>query len=805
MFRHFVLSFAIGIGTFGASGQSIKGRVQGDDGKPLPAVNVLLLSSVDSTLVKGAVSDTTGAYTIENIRSGVYLVSASMIGYRQAYSSPVTIPAQETSMEMAAFTLREDAQQLGEVVIVEKRPFVEQRIDRMVVNVANSIIASGSTALEVLEKAPGITVDRQNGSIQLRGKEGVIVQMNGKQTYLSMAELVTLLQTMTSDDIDQIELITNPSSKYDAAGNSGIINIVMKKNNNEGTNGSVSLGVGSGKYGRQRGSVQLNHRTKKLNVFGNYSGNHGGNYFHLKGNQSIDNGEQVNYTDQETYIRFFDRGQNAKAGLDYFINKNTTLGFVWTGFWNNNGEEGTAGSAFKKDDSEIIYLQAQTDKTISSVSANQVGNINFQHSFKGKGGEISADVDAGRYTRDYSNTLLTETISVENPGQPQTGLLIEMPTIIDIRTAKVDYSRSVFSKWKMEAGLKSSYVASDNDMTLSQGEAGDLVKDDSLSNHFQYTERVYAGYASFSGKIGEKTQVQAGLRVEHTHSVGNSLTLDQVVTRDYLNFFPSVFLSRALSQNHSLTLSYSYRIDRPNYQYLNPARSYVDPYIYSRGNPFLNPQYTHALELKHGYKEKIFTSIGASFVDDVVFYVIQPVDSIRTERTPDNFGKAQSYNLTVSFPIKVIKGWNIQVNMLGVYSQFEYTYLDVPTTVEQISGRLNASNTFVFGHGWTGELTGWVSTPGVYIIQESPWLGSVDVGIQKKIGSALSAKLSLQDVFHSNMYKAEINAPSYKTDFTLKFDTRIVMLNLIYTFGNQQLKGARQRRTGSEEEAQRAN
>jgi len=805
MFRHFVLSFLIGIGTFGASGQSIKGRVQGDDGKPLPAVNVLLLSSVDSSLVKGAVSDTTGAYTIDNIRSGIYLVSASMIGYRQAYSSPVTVAAQGTSMEMAAFTLREDAQQLGEVVIVEKRPFVEQRIDRMVVNVANSIIASGSTALEVLEKAPGITVDRQNGSIQLRGKEGVIVQMNGKQTYLSMAELVTLLQTMTSDDIDQIELITNPSAKYDAAGNSGIINIVMKKNNNEGTNGSVSLGVGSGKYGRQRGSVQLNHRTKKVNVFGNYSGNHGGNYFHLKSNQSIDNGEQVNDTDQETYIRFFDRGQNAKAGLDYFINKKTTLGFVWTGFWNNNGEEGTAGSAFQKDGSEIIYLQAQTDKTIASISANQVGNINFQHSFKEKGGELTADVDAGRYTRDYSNTLLTETISMENPGQPQTGLLIEMPTIIDIRTAKVDYSRSVFSKWKMEAGLKGSYVASDNDMTLSQGEAVDLVKDDSLSNHFQYTERVYAGYASFSGKIGEKTQVQAGLRVEHTHSVGNSLTLDQVVTRDYLNFFPSIFLSRPLSQNHSLTVSYSYRIDRPNYQYLNPARSYVDPYLYSRGNPFLNPQYTHSLELKHGYKEKIFTSIGASFVDDVVFYVIQPVDSIRTERTPDNFGKAHSYNFTISFPVKVLKGWNMQVNMLGVYSSFEYTYLDVPTTVEQISGRLNASNTFVFGHGWTGEITGWVSTPGVYIIQESPWLGSVDVGIQKSIGSALSAKLSLQDVFHSNMYKGEINSPSYMVDFSLAFDTRILMLNLIYSFGNQQLRGVRQRRTGSEEETQRAN
>ena len=788
--------------TTNSLGQSGKGRVVGSDGGPLPFANVLLLSHRDSSLVKGAVSDSLGVYLIDNIRVGSYLLSATSIGYKQTYVSPLLI---NSNLEIKDITLEDDSKQLDEVIILEKRPFVEQHVDRMVVNVANSIIASGSTALEVLEKAPGVTVDRQNGSLQLRGKEGVIVMMNGKQTYLSMAELVTLLKTMPSDDIDQIELITNPSAKYDAAGNSGIINIRMKKNNNVGTNGSISYGVGSGKYARQRGNFQLNHRTKKVNVFGNYSANRGGNYFFLEAQQRIDNGEQVNLTDQNTYIQFRDRGQSAKAGLDYFISKNTTIGLVWTGFWNNNGEEGTARSDFQKEGSAEYYLQAQTNKAIGSTSANQIGNLNFQHSFKAKGGELSADLDYGRYTRDYSNTLVTQTISIDNPVQPLAGLLVEMPTLIDIKTAKIDYNRSVFSSWRMESGLKSSYVASDNDMTLSQGQSNNLVINEKLSNHFTYTEQVYAGYTSLSGKLGEKTQVQAGLRVEHTHSVGNSITLDQVVNRDYFNFFPSMFLSRPLSKNHSIGFSYSYRIDRPNYQSLNPARSYVDPYIYSRGNPFLKPQYTHSLELKHGFKDKLFTSIGASFVDDIVFYVIQPVDSIRTERSPDNFGTSQSYNLTVSFPVEVMKGWNMQLNFLGVYSKFAYTYLDVPTTVEQISGRFNASNTLVFGHGWTGEVTGWVSTPGVYIVQKSPWLGSVDVGIQKSISSAFTAKVSLQDVFHSNKYIGKIDAPSYKTDFRLAFDTRILMLNLTYTFGNQQLKGARQRRIGSEDETNRTN
>ena len=791
--------------SFNVFSQSIKGRVQDINRRPLPFVNVLLLNAKDSALIKGAVSDTSGVYTLDNISFGTYLLSASMIGYKQAYLPLVKITPQDPELEVIAFTLADDVTQLSEVVVTEKRPFVEQHIDRMVVNVANSIIASGSTALEVLEKAPGVTVDRQNGILQLRGKEGVIVQLDGKQTYLSMADLVTLLRTMPSDNIDQIELITNPSAKYDAAGNSGIINIRMKKNNNEGTNGSLSLGIGSGRYERGRGSVQLNHRTRKLNFFGNYSANRGGNYFDLKTEQTIDNGEQHNLANQDTYIRFRDRGQNAKGGLDYFISKQTTLGLVWTGFWSNFGEEGTAESSFRTEEGGMVYLQALTYKTISSISSNQIGNINFHHSFGEKGGELSADFDLGHFTRDYSNSLLTETVVSDAPSQNLLGLLTQMPTKITIRTVKVDYNRSLSPKWKMEAGIKSSYVYSDNNLTLSRGEADHLEQDLDLSNHFQYTEQVNAVYASFSGKLGTKTEMQFGLRSEHTHSIGESLSFNNIVTRDYLNFFPSLFLSRPLSKNHSLTFSYSYRIDRPNYQSLNPARSYVDPYLYSRGNEYLKPQYTHSLELKHGFKDKLFTALGASYVHDLAFFVIHPVDSIRTERTPLNIGKSMSYNFTLSFPITVMKGWNLQTNFIGVYSQFKYAFQDTPLTVQQVSGRLNASNTFVLGKGWSAELTGWLSTPAVYAVFRSPWLGSLDVGLQKSVTSKFQVKLSAQDVFHTNRFIRTIDAPNFKSNGNLAFDTRVVMLTLTYSFGNQQLMGARQRRIGSEAETQRAN
>ncbi len=326
-----------------------------------------------------------------------------------------------------------------------------------------------------------------------------------------------------------------------------------------------------------------------------------------------------------------------------------------------------------------------------------------------------------------------------------------------------------------------------------------------LSNHFKYTEQVNAAYLNFSGKLNEKSNLMLGLRAEHTHSVGNSLTFSNVVSRNYLNLFPSLFLTHTLNKQNTLAFSYSYRIDRPNYQSLNPARSYLDPYTYSSGNAYLKPQYTHSLELRHGFKEKIFTSLAASYVTDLQFFVIQPMDEKTSRRMPENIGQSEAYSLTLSFPVKVSKVWTIQGTLMGNYSMFDYTYKGSPIHVQQIAGRLNASNAFAFGKGWTGELAGWLRTPAVYALQKTPWLGSFDGGVQKSFSSKWKAKLSLQDVLHTNKILFRIDAPGFSSKGSIGMDTRVVMLNLTYSFGNQQLKGSRQRKTSSEEEIQRTN
>lgn len=799
-----------------AFAQSLNGKVRETGGSPLPGVNVLLLRS-DSTLAKSAVSDASGAYVIESVASGTYILAASIVGYKSTYLPAIHVQDHKENIQLADLTMEPQTTQLKEVAVTAKRPFVEQQTDRTVINVANSIVSSGGTALEVLEKAPGVAVDRQTDQVQLRGKDGVIVQIDGKQTYLSMADVVAMLRSMPSDNIDQIELITNPSARYDAAGNSGIINIKLKKKKDgpqahAGTNGTLTLTGGTGKYGRQRGSVQLNHRMRQLNLFGSYGINNDKNYWDFTNERTQPNKPEGDadqtLISQESFVRQRDFSQNAKVGIDYFLGKSTTIGVVWTGFWTNSYEKSPAKASFRQQESGPEYLRTLTQKSLTNLFSNQIGNVNFQHTFnKRQGGasQLTADFDLGHFTRDFKNSLTTETLFPRTPAAALTGLFTHMPVEIDILAGKVDYTMFLGGDWKMETGLKSSSVRSDNAMSLSEGPAGDLMPNDSLSNHFRYKEQINAAYASFSGKIGKKTDLLIGLRAEHTHSVGRSLTLNTHVKRDYLNLFPSLFISRAMSAKQAITFSYSYRIDRPSYQTLNPARSFVDPYFFSVGNPYLKPQLTHSLELKHAYQSKIFTSIGASFTDDLIFFSNRPVSETVLDRFPENFGKLQAYNMTVSFPISVREGWTLQMSLLGVYSRYQYQYMGREDKVRQFSGRLNGTGSFILGKGWTAEVYGWINTPETVALRRFEWKGTLDAGIQKAFSPTLKARLSIQDIFHTNRSLAVLDNPELKSTTTIRTDSRVAMLNLSWSFGNQKIKAARQRKMGSDEEIKRAN
>ena len=711
--------------------QNLKGSVQDSLGKALLFVSVALLKT-DSSLVKATASNEQGEFVFEKIKVGKYMLSAFSVGFLKKYTQVFEV--QNEPLASPNLILLENTTQLKEVQVTTKRPFVEQQLDRMVVNVANSIVGSGSTALEVLTKAPGVTVDFQREQIELKGRDGVAVQVDGKLSYLSGADLVAMLRSMSSDNIDKIEIITNPSSKYDAAGNAGIINIRLKKNVNLGTNGLFTLGVGTGQHYRTRSSLQLNHRTDRLNIFGNYSLNKGGNFWNLTLYRDQPDGNLRNYINQNTDLIMDDLGQNAKAGVDFSPTKNTTVGIVWTGFWTNHIENGNADFEARRLSIKPIYFQTVTQKIFSLNSQKQLGNLNFQHNFKNKA-QLSADFDVAYFKRATNNDLnTTATILQHGAISPVAQLINATNTSINILTFKADYSVPISKIWKFETGFKYAKVLSVNDIILNSGEKGRTVLDPNLSSHFEYDEQVNAGYLSVSGKVNA-TDLQLGLRAEHTHSTGDLNNPSQTKIRDYLNWFPSLFVSKPISAKENLIFSYSYRIDRPNYQNLNPVRGFIDLYAFSQGNIDLRPQYTHALELRYAHRNGFLGSLASNFVSDWVLAINNVAEGNKIIRQSQNLGDNQNYVLTMGMPFIISKAWQMQTSLLGLYNQFQFDYEGKNYNNKNLSGRLNFSNGFTLGHGWTAELNGWVNSPRINTIQEIPWLSNFDTGVQKVVKS----------------------------------------------------------------------
>ncbi|MDQ3395119.1 MAG: outer membrane beta-barrel protein [Bacteroidota bacterium] len=804
-----ITAFSINSGT---AQNNVQGKIEGTlkdaSGKPLEFVNVMLLSSTDSALVKGAASDAHGKYIIENVAEGKYVIAASQVGFEKAFSDIFSINQNQTIVKMPVLTLKEDVKLLSEITVETTKPFIEQEIDKMVINVENSIVSSGNNALEVLEKAPGVTIDRQNEQIQLKGKQGVIVLINGKQTYLSGQDLTNLLKSTSSESIEKIEIITNPSSKYDAAGNSGIINIKMKKNNNFGTNGSATVGAGYGRFGKKNASIMLNHRAGKINTFGNYS------YFNGKSFQSneisrvIPYDGTVTYFDQESYRPNQFIGNNFRGGIDYFASSKSTFGFLVTGFANNWEQFDAENRSVLRNESGDKILKPITNVAIDDKRSNITGNLNYKYDFNDKGQELTVDLDYSRYDGNSFNNLVTEYYDAQNnTAQPAEEIRNFMPSNINIWAIKSDYTLPLEGGAKLEAGIKSSYINSDNDLIFENYIENGWYLDESKSNHFKYEENINAAYANYGGKINDKTTYQMGLRLEQTYSKGHSITLNETVERNYINLFPTLFLSRNIDSSNVVNLSYSRRIDRPNYQDLNPFVFYLDPYTYQKGNPFLQPQLTHSMQLTHMFKNKLNTTLGYSRTTDVIMGEVPgqiPEENI-TFVTTENLASQDNINLTISYPLKVANWWNIQNNLNVFYNQYNSTYLDGPFNMEIVAWNAYIANNFILGKGFTAELAGWYNSKNIYGFFVSEPMGAFSVGLQKTMfDKKLTVKVNVNDPLFLNRFRGSANYQDIKLDVLSRWESRVARLSLTYNFGNQNVKGARQRSTGTEAERNRA-
>jgi len=779
---------------------NISGIILDETKKPADYVTVVLFKASDSSVVKTAFTDPSGTFNFTISGKGSYYYKASNMGYKTLKSKTIVLTEDHQKVDFGTAQLIASTQNLKDVNVAVTKPLIERKMDKILMNVSNSAVMTGSTALEVLQKAPGVTVD-QNDKISMMGKQGVLIQLDGKQTYMSSADVANLLRNMQSSDIESIELITNPSSKYDASGNSGIINIKTKKNKNGGTNGSINGSLGYGKNLRANTGLNLNYRAQKVNLFGNYSY---GKFErdNLIAIDRISNGATDTYFMQVGESNRKQYNNNLKAGLDYFIDKKNTIGILVNGYFNHGNETSTnntlIGPSFQKIDSTLITNSLQTNK-YNNVSYN----LNYKSVLDTAGSEISADLDYSRYKgNDGSN--------YENDYRFQNGDRIRpiiytrnnTPSIIDIKAFKIDYNVSLTKTVKLEAGLKSSWVKTDNDLQAEAYVNSAWENDTRRSNQFVYDENVNAAYTNVNKQF-KNTSVQIGLRVEQTNSKGNLITKNTVVERNYWDFFPTLFVQQKLSKNNQLGFSYSRRIDRPSYDALNPFIYYLDEFTYSKGNPFLNPQYTHNFELSYTLLQKYMLSIGYSRINDVIAEVILPdAASQSLYQTNANIATNISYNANLNVPLQLTKWWQTNNNLNVFYLSFEAPDLaGSALKTGKTSFQFKSQQTFTIMDGFTAEINGSYESPLDYGTLSLKARYYIDAGLSKSMfNKKASLKLALSDVFNMSESNLSSAYPGLTYSLHQKNETQVGRISFTYRFGKNEIKPARRRSTGTEAE-----
>ncbi|MDB4438750.1 outer membrane beta-barrel protein [bacterium] len=782
---------------------NISGAVKDSDGKYLEFANVLLLSAKDSSLVRGAISEENGAYVFENISMGEYLIETSLVGFGNGQSSLINFDG-KTDFSVNEIQL-ENGIEIDEITVVGKKPFVELRADKMIVNVANSSVNVGNSALEVLAKSPGVTIDNNN-NISLRGKQGVLVTINGKNQYLSGDEISRLLETMPSSNIETIEIITNPSAKYDAEGNSGIINIVLKKNENLGTNGNISTTLRQGINTSHFHNIGLNNRSEKLNIYGNAE------YYDWGWSQDLGLLRNINYLegvtvfDQNSEMREVGNGYNVKLGMDWSLAENSTLGFLVKR--NEGGEQNyndniTTITGDNMPEFERLVVDADGDKDYMSNTYN----VNFTQKLSEKGMKLTLDADYSDYLNEqdfvYGNFFRDNNdIAVLDPYFLRNNQKID----IDIFATTADLEIPISETVNIETGLKLSLVSTESNTKFESLNMDDVwVLEPLRTNDFIYNEDVYAGYVNGSFSF-LNIMFQAGLRLEHTESKGVSMTTGSDVPRSYTNIFPSLSMSKQFGERHNVSLSFSRRLERPNYKKLNPFVDYLDQYTFQKGNPFLNPQYSNSIGLNYALGNSLFIAANYSHTTDAISDILEQNSATNTTfQTNDNLDNTHSASLTISAPKVWAEWWTSRLNATGFYNDFVSVLNDGSNLDNKSFGaQVSFNNEIQLPAGINMEVSGSYQSKLVYGQLTIEPQGRLDFGFSKRLFDGKgNIKLSASDVLLTSNSKVYIDQNDVNLFVNQVNDTRRVSLNFTYNFGNQKVKGARKRKTSSSDESNR--
>jgi len=785
---------------------TISGRVLNGEGQGAEFATVALMK--DSVLIKTVLTNADGGFSFDATPYGQYYIKVSMIGAPIFTSSQFTVDTENTPYKIPEIKLTTDAKMLAEVNVSGRKSFVERKIDRTVVNVDALTSNAGTNALDVLEKSPGISVD-QNGNISLKGKSGVNIFIDDKPTYLSGSDLENYLKSLPSSTLDQIEIMTNPPARYDAAGNGGVINIKTKKSKIGGFNGGLNLSANQGELFRSNNSFNFNYRKNKINVFGNLSYNLNNSFTDLDLNRTYKDGEGniQSYFRQSSYFKRHGNTLNLKTGLDYYASENTTWGVVINGM--NRISKQVNNNTSNLSNPMMVLDSVIRAENIDQIKYQNLGaNLNYRHKFDRSGREIIVDADYLRYRNKTNQNYYNYSYFADMQPKYQDILRGWLPSDIDIYTLKADYVHPLANGWKMDAGIKAAYTETDNLADYSSI-ANNLERIDyEKSNHFLYRENINAAYLNFVHE-GKKLSIQAGLRYENTisdgHQLGNLVKPDSSFRRTYNNLFPTVYLSYKLdtASNNQLGLNYGRRVDRPYYQDLNPFFSPLDKFTYYVGNPFLKPSFTQSVELSHIFHNKLTTSFAYSWVKDDVNETIEIVEGTYYSR-PANVGKTTVANVSLNAEFDFTKWLKLNaylefsriVSKTDFYTGFLITKGNFFRTTPNLQIKISET--------WNAELNmryqSKLSTV-QFVIGAYEEFGAA---LQKKISPKSTLKLSATDIFRGRVINGIINnLASTDANWQNKNDSRALFVSYSYRFGKAFSSPAKHESSGADAEKNR--
>lgn len=782
-----------------AQDHQISGSIKLSKEAPSSGISILLYQTGKEVIYKTAVADKNNAFRFVNVADGSYFIKINAIGYKEYRSENFNMNT--TAVVLKTITLNEKVNELAEISIKGKKPMIQVLADKTVFNVQNTINAIGNSGFDLLRKAPGIVIDN-NDNLIVEGKTGVLIYIDGKQSYLTGTDLTNFLKTLQASDIEAIEIITQPSSKYDAAGNAGIVNIKLKKNKNFGTNGSVSSGTNVGKYVTSINSLSLNNRNNKNNFYGNYSNRFGAGYDFI----NIYREQSNTIFDSRTKTKNPVNANNIKLGYDYYANAKNTFGVIVSGNFNNSFNHGRTRTTIREMSNPSIdsVLIAKSDG--KDKSYNLYSNVNYKYEDT-TGVTLNMDLDYGKYDSKKENyqpntyfendevTMLNESNSFQNT-----------PVTIDITTFKTDYERNLF-KGKLGIGIKTSFVETDNTLDYYDVVSNVRTLNPNRSNQFIYKENVNAGYLNYNYTF-KKINFQLGLRVENTNSDGQLnaqiASNNERVKRNYTDFFPSGGITYNMNDKNSFAMIYSRRIERPNYESLNPFEYQLDELSFMRGNPFLKPQYTDNIKFSHTYNYKLTTSLSYSHVTDFFAQVIEASGTSKSFLTSKNVADQQIVNIGISYPFEVKKWWSVYMSVNAFQSKFMATN-DSFISIKQETLNIYGQNNFSLPRGFNLEVSGWFNSPSIWGgTFKTDALGSLDLAIQKQfLNKKLSARVAVSDIFYTSPWTGRTEYAFVRIVGDGGNDSRQLRFNLSYKFGNDAVKKSRQRETGLEDEKNR--